>query len=351
MSVEAVPRCDKAECQVSVTRKCAEGHDPLRACPNFLGIVEEPAEEDEDQLELEQPPDLAEADSSDIRLSSGELLSVAEVERFLLWRSANFIAIIGDSNSGKTTLICALYDRLLRGPFAQFGFVSSRTLVALEKRIYPCRVESGRYVPDTPRTSISDGLRYFHLAVAPTGSPDQRIDLMISDRAGETYRVAKSDTKSIADLTEIPRADTLVLLLDGDRVADPAERAGAIQGARQMLRALLDNGALDARSVVQVVTTKIDRIAKAQDREAAWAAVAAFRDKAANDFSARLGSLSFRDIAARDPDGFFNPAHGMDALIADWICPRRPVPAPEPSRAEPKSEFDRLLNRIRAEET
>jgi hypothetical protein len=173
---------------------------------------------------------------------------------------------------------------------------------------------------------------------------------MISDRAGETYRLARSHTEGIADLTEIPRSDTVVFLLDGDRVANAAERASAIQGARQMLRALLDNGSLDATSVVQMVTTKIDRIAKAEDPEAARAAVAVFRDRAAADFGARLGSLSFHDIAARDPEGLFDPAYGMDALLEHWMRSRAPAPARTRGRLEPKSEFDLLLNRTPAEE-
>jgi hypothetical protein len=349
MSEEVIPSCKKADCKVSVTRKCADGHDPVRACPNFLGVVE--AKEGGDKFDSEEQSDAAEVGPPQIRLASGELLSVAEVERFLLWRPANFIAMVGDSNSGKTTLMCALYDRLLRGPFAGVDFVSSRTLVALEKRIYPSRVESGRHVPDTPRTSIADGLHYFHLGLAPTGSLQGRIDLMISDRAGETYQRARSHTEGIANLPEIPRSDTVILLLDGDRVADPAERAGAIHGTRQMLRALLDNGALDKTSVVQVVTTKIDRIAKTEDPAVARAAVAAFRDRAVTDFADRLGSLSFREIAARDPDGSFDPAHGIGALVADWMRPRAPAPASARTRPEPTSEFDRLLKRTPAEET
>jgi hypothetical protein len=350
MTQEAVLRCKKPDCQVSTTRSCAEGHDPLRACPNFLGIVEE-LQEEEDELEAEEPSDSAGAGPPRVPLSSGELLSVSEVERFLLGRSANFIALVGDSNSGKTTLVCALYDRLLRGPFAGLSFASSRTLVALEKRLYPSRVESERHVPDTPRTSIADGLRYFHLAVAATGTPERRIDLMISDRAGETYRLARSKTDRVADLPEIPRADIVALLLDGERVADPAERASAIHGTRQMLRALLDNGALDSKTVVQVVTTKLDRIANAEDPETLQKTITAFRNRAIPEFGSRLGRLSFQDTAARDPDGALEPAYGLNALLADWTSPRMLLPSAKPTRLEPKSEFDRLLSRTSEEET
>jgi Double-GTPase 2 len=351
MTDEAVPRCKKQDCQVSVTRKCAEGHDPVRSCPNFIGAVE--SAEEEGEFESEERSDGGNAEAEKpllIQLSAGDLLSIAEVERFLLWRPATFVSVVGDSNSGKTTLMCAVYDRFLRGPFAGVSFAASRTLVALERRIYPSRVESGRLVPDSPRTSIADGLRYFHFAVAPVGSPRARVDFMLSDRAGETYRLARSHSERVADLPEISQADTVVLLLDGGRVADAVERAGAIHGTRQMLRVLLDNGALGSTSVVQVVTTKIDIIARREDSQAAMETIAAFRERAAADFGPRLGKLSFREIAARDPDGTFDPAHGIDALVQDWIIPRVPVSRVPPARPELNSEFDRLLSRTPADE-
>ena len=351
MTDDATPRCKKQDCQVSATRKCAEGHDPFRSCPNFSGMVVPKDEDDEfDAEEAAEGGDGHVEGLASIQLAAGELLSVMDVERFLLWRPAKFISVVGDSNSGKTTLACALYDRFLRGPFAGVSFAASRTLLALEQRIYPSRVESGRYVPDTPRTSIADGLRFFHFAVAPTGTPYSRVDFMLSDRAGETYRLARNNTDRIAELSEISQADVVALLLDGGRVADPTERAGAIQGTRQMLRALLDNGALGPTSTVQIVTTKIDRIARGDDRQNAKEAVTVFRARATADFGPRLAMLSFHEIAARDPDGTFDPGYGIDILIKDWMAPR-----PKPSRtplASPEltSEFDRLLARIAVEE-
>lgn len=339
----AAARCNKVDCQVAVTEKCAEGHHPPRSCPNFVGATELLDEEfDEEQLpdgdsKIDGPPQVA--------LPHGELLSHEDVQRFLLWRPATFISIIGDSFSGKTTLICALYDRLLRGPYADMSFAASRTLVALEKRIHPARVDSGRVVPDTTRTSIADGLRYFHFAVAPIGSPRLRTDLLLSDRAGETYRKARNNTDIVANLSEIPQADKILLLVDGGRVADPVQRASTIQGARQMLRVLVDNGAVGSSSTVQVVTSKVDLITAAQDKNNIADALNGFRERLTADFGPKLEQLTFWDVAARDPKGVFDPAHGLDALIRDWVKPRlQRVLASLPPQ-ELKSEFDRLLVR------
>lgn len=340
--------CNKPDCQVAASGKCAEGHDPVRSCPNYAATAAAP----EDEFDDEQSPGANSiTDVPQIALPRGELMTPEEVQRFLLWRPATFISVIGESFSGKTTVMCALYDRLLRGPYADLSFAGSKTLVALEKRMHPSRVDSGRPVPETVRTSIADGLRYFHFAVAAVDNPRSRTDLFLSDRAGETYRKARSNTDLIADLPEIPQANKIVLLIDGSKVAKPAELAGTVQSARQMLRALADQGAVGLGSDVQVVTSKVDLITRAQDKQDLTSALKSFQERLAADFAPRLGRLTFWDISARDPEGTFGPAHGLDALVRDWVTPPvlRPLASSPP--LDLKSEFDRLLARTPLGET
>jgi hypothetical protein len=341
--------CRKADCLVSQTGSCAEGHTPLASCPHFGAGSEAQTEPYDGELD----DDSGDAPSRDYRISlpSGDALTSEEVNQFLRWRAAAFVTIIGDRDSGNTTLISALYDRFLRGPFAGLTFASSRTLLALERRSHHARVDSGRVAPETIRTSRLEGLRYFHFAVAPDGHPERRADLLLSDRSGEVYREARDNSGLVSTLQEIPQAQRLVLLLDGGRVASPFERNGALQAVRQTARALLDNHALGAKSVVQVVTTKIDLIVGNEEQAEIETALGAFRDRLARDFASRLGSLTFHDIAARDPSRRFEPAHGLDQLIADWAAPAPPLKVltcPDVAVAL-TSEFDRLLIRTPVE--
>jgi hypothetical protein len=336
-------QCRKTDCQVALTGTCAEGHTPLASCPNY---GDQPAEEsDVHDGELDEVAEESSSDVDRVSLPSGNALTPDEVSQFLQWRAATFVAIIGDRDSGKTTLICALYDRFLRCVFGELGFAGSRTLVALEQLLHHARVESGRTTPDTRRTSLLEGLHYFHFAVASNGHPEKRTDLLLSDRSGEVYGRARNNTSLVATLAEIPQADRIVLLLDGRRVADPIERAGAIQSVRQTLRVFRDNGALVPTSIVQVVTTKIDLIAASQDAQEIADALAAFRDRLTADFGPKSKSLSFHDITARDPTGGFAPAHGLDTLIEDWVTPRPRYTPPSPPPLALRSEFDRLLAR------
>jgi hypothetical protein len=344
MAGEISPKkCRKADCQVAKTGSCAEGHAPLESCPNYVRLPV--GGSDVYDGELDPAAEGATPDIGRVSLPPGEALTPDEVDQFLLWRDATFVAVIGDSHSGKTTLVCALYERFLKGPFAGLGFAGSRTLVALERRSHHSRVESGRIAPDTAHTSLQEGLRYFHFAVAPNGQPGKRTDLLLSDRSGEVYREARDNSNVVRTLPEIPQADRTVLLLDGRRVADPIERNGAIQSTRQILRVLLDNGALGPTSIVQVVTTKFDLIAASPDVQKIDNVLAAFRERLFADFAGRLKSLSFHDIAARDPTTKFAPAHGLDALLVDWSTHRsRYTLSPRPAFAL-NCEFDRLLTR------
>jgi hypothetical protein len=196
--------CGKSGCEVATTGVYGEGQKPAEACP-FFG--KEPQEGIDDDEEL--PPDeaLTDTDPETVLLASGDTLDVNAVDEFLRWRPAIFVAIIGDRDSGKTTLISTIYDRYLRGPFAGQAFAGSRTLIGLERRSYDSRVASGRIRLETPRTSIAEGLRFFHLALVQGGRQELRRDLMLADRSGETYRSAGGNSALVADLIEVKKAD------------------------------------------------------------------------------------------------------------------------------------------------
>jgi hypothetical protein len=334
--------CRKIDCQVASTGKCADGHDPLASCPNYGNHPIESSDAYDGELDSTESATIG---PGRIQLPAGDALTSDEVDQFLRWRDGTFVCIIGDSHSGKTTLISALYDRFLRGDFAGLGFAGSRSLVALERRSHHGRVDSGRLSPETAHTSLQDGLRYFHFALVASGDPTKRTDLLLSDRSGEMYRKARDNAAEVKKLPEIGQANRVVLLLDGGRAANPVERHGALQSVRQSLRVLLDNGGIDGTSIVQIVTTKVDLISASAEAPSCRDSISAFCQRLTTDFGTRLGSLSFHDIAARDPTGGLAAAHGLNSLLQDWTTPR-----PHNARFIPRpivlqSEFDRLLDR------
>lgn len=350
----AILTCSRPECGISKTGICAEGHTPLESCPSFGQAGQVEIDEDFETFEAADEGDDTEGSQSieqtRLPLPSGEPLSPIEVDRFLLRKPVKFVTVVGEFDSGKTTLICALYEKFLRGSFAGYIFSGSNTVVGFEKRSHHSRVDSGRIAPDTLRTSLHDGLRYFHLSLSRGETLKPRVELMLSDRAGEDYQKARGNSELVDTLIEVKKANFVVLLLDGARLADPVQRAGALQAVRQTIRAFLDGGALMSHSKVQVVTTKFDLLKNVQKRESLDSHVESFRASLFKDFSTRLGELSFWEIAARDPHGDFSAAHGMAELLMSWCAPSSPNVKAEPLRVTLESEFDRLLARIPAGE-
>lgn len=340
----AVLTCGRSECGISKTGICAEGHTPPEACPSFGQTVEDAPDDFEDDDEEDSSARQV-VEVARLPLSSGEPLVPSEVDQFLRCKPVKFVTIVGDFDSGKTTLICSLYERFLKGSFASYLFAGSRTLIGFEKRSHHSRIDSGRMAPDTLRTSLSEGLRYFHLSLVQEDVPQLRLELMLSDRAGEQYLKARSNSALVDELIEVKKAQHVVVLLDGGRLADPIQRAGAIQAVRQTIRAFLDGGALTRSSRVQVVTTKMDLLSDAAQKEKLQQQMENFRAGLIKDFSDRLGDLSFWEIAARDPHGELDAAHGMDELLRSWCAPISSVVVREPLRIKLITEFDRLLSR------
>ncbi len=327
-----VVQCSDPACDVVTTGVCVDRNAPLATCPKFGR-----------PLSADSRGGEASRTKSAIRLRSGRALGPTAVDLMLRKRPARFIAIIGDSFAGKTTLISAIYDRFLRGPFCGLDFVASETLVEFEIKTYYSRAESGLEHPSMPRTSRQDGLLYYHLAVSKDG---KRNDLLFSDRAGEVYKEARDNSDEVKSLSEVPQADHVLLLADGGKLANPTNRAETFQGARQLLRVLLDNGGLSEGSRVQLVITKADQVAQAMDAAALDTAIKDFETRLTRDFGGRLATLTYWRIAARDPRGRLMPAQGVAELMQEWLTdqPQLTLEA-MPIGITPQSEFDRLMLR------
>ncbi|MBB5942854.1 hypothetical protein [Xanthomonas sp. 3307] len=298
--------------------------------------------DDDEEITLKPVAELAMAN-----LCPGEALTLKEVSEFLLARAATFVAIVGERNSGKSTIICALYDRFLRGAFGGFSFAGSKSLIAFERRAHYSRASSGLEVPDTARTSLDEDVHYFHLALVDENQTS-RTDIFLSDRAGETYESARANTTLVSRLHEIPQACRVVVLLDGERVANPMQRSNAIHAVRQMIRALLDNDAIGRRSIVQVVTTKADLISGSKDAAAIQSHLDGFARELRRDVESRVSELTFWSVTARDPSGQATPASGLDTLLRDWLTPK--PQSREQANTPPlpllRTEFDKLVLRV-----
>jgi hypothetical protein len=288
---------------------------------------------------IEQPAEPA------LHLTSGEAFSIEDVNDLLCERPVTVVTLVGDVQSGKSTLICSIYDRFLHTTFADRMSCGIRTIIGLERRAHYERLDSGRNTPDTARTPLSLGLQYFHFPVASVMEPHQRVDVVISDRAGELYSRARGNPHLVTELGEFERADVVCILMDGGRAAELEERASAMQAVRQTLQLLTDTKAVDQTSVVQVVTTKQDLLQTAPDWATFQSKLEGFRRSLTETFGSRVKALEFYSVAARDPKGTLPRASGVDNLFESWLGRYRNRSLTSIVPKTPLTEFDKLAGR------
>lgn len=333
--------CSNPDCQIAENGSCLQGHDPVESCPNFGKSLEAETVTVVEQNETE-PATEKHPSTPKLQLSSGQSLTQGEVDDCQLRRAGRLIAIVGDTSSGKSTLLCSIYDRFLRGPFAERSYVASLTLSAFEQLAHLSRAASGALTPNTRRTYMSEGLKYYHLSSAPQSEPGKRFDLFMSDRAGETYRSGMDRPEEFNALPELKLARVIVVLIDGARLSQAAEIHEVLDSARRIVRTMIDGGALDSTQHLQLVLTKRDEVERSGNAADIIERLNAVAQRLEFDYGSQLASITFFETAARDSKSTFAPAHGCDALFASWTSVAEPGVQAVTQSETNTTPFDRL---------
>ncbi|MGI2214343.1 TRAFAC clade GTPase domain-containing protein [Shewanella oncorhynchi] len=298
--------------------------------------------EDLDVFDEVHAPSDAGKDVQVIKLPSSMLMSIAEADSLLRCKDAAIVAVIGERNGGKTTLLTEMYNQFLQGSFADSSFCYSRTLLGFEEKSFPSRADSRLTRPDTPRTSVQDGLRFFHLAVHDK-TDAKRKDLLITERAGETYREIRDNPATAAELLEIRKAAYIVFILDGERVADNRRRAEAFSSVRGMIKAVVETSNLKNKVEIQLVTTKCD-LFESEQKQKIIGMLETFEQQLAVMLSTKCNFIAHRTVARNPTPGTKN-TEGLDELLRSWLKTVQPKFETEIKIPLLKSEFDKLFFR------
>lgn len=310
-------KCDQPDCPFGSDGTCLEGIEDVTACPHFDSEGETDDIDDDDESEESEPPRLIED------LPTGENLTLASCNIVTYSTRARVVAIAGHADSGKTTLLAAIYEKFQNGTFAGYSFAGSHTLPGFERRCFLSRLKSGNQHPDTERSKGVFGQTLLHLRVRSMNGHQQLRDLLFTDLAGEDFRQATNSTEFCKRLEIVRRADHFVLLIDGDRLSGSTDRQIAIADARMLLRRFLDAGMLGSQSHVYLVFTKHDKwielTADSQFEEWYEAATSSF----VTEYSNKVASLHVMNIAARaiPKSNIANVAATVDAFNLDKLFP------------------------------
>ena len=314
--------CSNPECQVAETGDCLDGFH-VNACPRYAGNPD-------NESSLPAVSDATvDAGVAYTQLMSADALTPPQASQ-LMWESeVRVVAILGPLNSGKTSLIASLYDLFQEAPVSDVEFSRSRTLHAFERACHDARSASRRREPDMSRTPRG-GVRFYHLEVGggPVGAT---LSLLMGDRSGEEYMDAADDASIACNFSEVIRADSLTLLIDGERLLDTGARHNLRGDVLLMLQALHDGGALRVGSRLAIVLTKLDAVRESPHTERVYrdfdALLLLLRDRFGDTFSViepfRTAALPQTDVLKRGT--------GVAELLSFWLKPAAtPIPAARP---------------------
>lgn len=284
-----------------------------------------------------------ETKSSRVRLPSGEAMTTSDANEITRARETSLVVVAGSPESGKTTLLASLLHCFQRGPYADHFFAGSHTLVGFDQRCHLGRTRSRLAEPDTPRTKVGDPRRILHLRL--TDKVFQSKDLLLTDISGEVYEDIRHSVDECRRFKLFSRADYIVLLVDGERLADSGERHAARIEVLQMLQCMFDAGHLDQHTWLDVLIAKCDLMTTKTAQRFADSLLTDIRSK----YEGLLATLRCQHIAARPniETEEFHLGYGVEAVLPAWLN-RRVRSVDLRKRARPVatlSEFDKFLER------
>ena len=284
--------------------------------------------EAEDAISTSDDAGSDEPESTFVNLPSGYGLDFDEAKLLTASKPTQVIVVAGPPGSGKTTLVTSLYEMFQWKKFADHLFEASETLPGFEQRCFLSRMASERSVPDTARTPLGNA-KYLHLRVCSDADLGKKVDLLLTDVSGESFRQACDHSEECVQLTFLKRADHLVLLIDGEKLAGRKTRWSASQTVSSLLQAFLDNHMLSVRTQVWVLFSKWDFVVSSPERVALENNARDIKREFASLFAHRVHRLHFATIASRPRRGALTFAHGLEEIFAAWLIDRSSEQPPD----------------------
>lgn len=307
--------CTQGGCTVADDGRCLEGLT-VEECPYHKWL--EVGDQVEDDTEPEVTVQAAAVPA--VTFEDGRYLDAAGARELMRRTLAQVVVLAGEVRCGKTTILASLMDAFHKGPYAGLLFAGSRTLPGFDQICHHARIDSGRTEPFTPRTSRSEDLRFLHLELAEEHDHTARHTLLFSDISGEAFEAARESVDEARALTQLRRADHLLVLIDGRKLLEPVERQPARRHPMSLLRNLLDAGIVSSTSFVDVAVSKWDYIAATDVGSAPRRAVDRIREEVASRLGPYVGRARLVTVAARPRRGSgVEPRHGVDDLLRSWV--------------------------------
>ena len=224
------------------------------------------------------------------------------------------IVLIGFSDYGKSTFLGSLYYYLLtKGNVGGYELYDSDTFSGFERRLYLRNIKNDEAAKSkTLRTEEDD--EYLMTLTFYNSSLKEKKQLIISDRAGETYRNYVDVKERIRKDESLPRAQRVLIMIDSTQL----QSSWDIQEGRfrQLFAGLKECGKMPKEAAYTLLFNKIDLV---RDNATLKAGYDGEKQTVIDFFCSELG-LSAGDMDVRELDSkHIHNNTALENLVNDLI--------------------------------
>ena len=209
-------------------------------------------------------------DSSTKGNGSGQLMycdakGQQDLNEFVDSEKPKLVALVGFADYGKSTFIGALYQQLIEKiNYKGYAFVDSETYVGFERRVFLRRV-NGEDISDTKRNILKEN-DILHLKLRSDNGRSHQV--LVSDKAGETYSKYISSDEEIGKDMVLENADLVVLFVDAEADSKSlAEHNLIVEKYESLLSRLKTQRKLSEATAYVIVFTKADKVTTAERKK------------------------------------------------------------------------------------
>lgn len=224
------------------------------------------------------------------------------------------IVLIGFSSYGKSTFVGSLYYYLLtKGDVGGYELYDSDTFSGFERRLYLRNIKNDETAKSkTLRTEEED--EYLLTLTFYNPSLKEKKQLIISDRAGETYKKYVDIKDHIKKDESLPRAQRVLIMMDSTQLQT---RWDVQEGRfRQLFAGLKECGKMPKEASFTLLFNKIDLVRGNAELKSAYESE---KDTVVNFFRTEL-ELSVEKLDVREIDSkHMHNNTEFETLVSDLI--------------------------------
>jgi hypothetical protein len=309
--------CQNPDCPVATTQRCLLSHQTLAECRHYKADgAPVAADEPVQAVAPAKPPgsELPQRRSAARTFHAGVELGTSDAAEILRSRYGHVIAVLGSTDVGKTCFLCSLYLMATSGSLpTRYIFAGSRSLQAFEDRARGLRKwTDGKLAKQmVDHTILAEPRKpsLLHFGLREAEGDRKRIDLLLTDLPGEwTDDLVKRETAA-QQFGFMPRADGVVMVVDGKLLLDNATRHTIVQDLTYFVDRLSNAVKVDKSIPIVLLISKSDEIGLAVP-------------PAAQELAATIKGHGYRvkiisaAALSRDPENFKNGTGVLEAIEA-----------------------------------